>query len=342
MPCLLGLTSTATTTSSNWADGALEDVDMAEGHRVERSRDIPRRSWSMTLWQGSSAASVSTRHLQAGCRRSDVPATRPTPCGQRSGGPDAPASTTATVPAPAQPRVVERAEHLRRSRRRRRRRAGRRAPGPPAGRARAASTDRDGARAAASRPRTPSAAMFWAMTAAARWSDSTNNADVAPARQRLQPERARAGVQVEHRRRRRSRRARVSTLNSDSRTRSVVGRVPVRRHRDSPPAQRRRRRCGSADHHQQVTALDLRGGRDGDPADCACLGRGDRGFHLHRLDGGDGLSGVDLVAGVDVDGDHAGERRGDVVGVGPVGLLRGRNCRWRCCGRAPPPAAAGR
>ena len=30
----------------------------------------------------------------------------------------------------------------------------------------------------------------------------------------------------------------ASTLNSDSRTRSVVGRVPPRRHRDSPPAER--------------------------------------------------------------------------------------------------------
>ena len=89
----------------------------------------------------------------------------------------------------------------------------------------------------------------------------------------------------------------ASTLNSDSRTRSVVGRVPDARHRDSAPAELRRRRCPghplATDHHQQVAALDLRGGRDRDTADLARLGCGDRGLHLHRLDGGDGLSGVD-------------------------------------------------
>ena len=49
--------------------------------------------------------------------------------------------------------------------------------------------------------------------------------------------------------------------------------------------------------------------------DGARLRRGDGGLHLHRLDGGDGLPGIDGVAGGDRDGDDAGERRGDMVGV---------------------------
>ena len=46
------------------------------------------------------------------------------------------------------------------------------------------------------------------------------------------------------------------------------------------------------------------------------------GLHLHRLDGGHGVAGLDLVALGDREGDHAGERRGDVARVGPVRLLR--------------------
>ena len=79
-------------------------------------------------------------------------------------------------------------------------------------------------------------------------------------------------------------------------------------------------------HHQQVTALDLRGARGhGDRVHRARLRRGDRGLHLHGLDGGDGLPGRNVVARGDVHGDDAREGRGHVVGVGPVGLLRGRH-----------------
>ena len=50
-------------------------------------------------------------------------------------------------------------------------------------------------------------------------------------------------------------------------------------------------------------------------------GRGDRGLHLHRLDGGHHLAGRDLVALGDGGGHHALERRGDLSRLRGVGLL---------------------
>src|SRR4051812_18005648 len=73
----------------------------------------------------------------------------------------------------------------------------------------------------------------------------------------------------------------------------------------------------------QVAALDGLGAGEGDPGDGAGLGRGDRGLHLHRLDGRDHVTGGDLVALRDVERDHALERRGDLARVVRVSLLGG-------------------
>ena len=74
-------------------------------------------------------------------------------------------------------------------------------------------------------------------------------------------------------------------------------------------------------HQHQVATLDGLGAGQREPLDGAGRGRGDRGLHLHRLDGRDRVAGRHLLALLDHDRDHALERRGDVARLRRVGLL---------------------
>ena len=179
--------------------------------------------------------------------------------------------------------------------------------------------------------------MLRRSTAAARRSDSTNSACAAPRDSASSP----SAPEPAHR---------SSTLapaspgscssaaNSASRTRSDVGRVPVggtaSRRPPATPAMTRTTRTWSAEpcstHGHPLTSSSSRS----PPSTCCtepmasratvpAVVRGDRRLHLHRLDGGHGLPGLDLLALGHLQRHHAGERRGDVVRVGPVGLLRG-------------------
>ena len=67
----------------------------------------------------------------------------------------------------------------------------------------------------------------------------------------------------------------------------------LRRGSDSSRQWRDLPRRRSADHQDQVAAVDRLGAGDGEPLDGAGDGGGDGGLHLHRLDGGDGVAGVD-------------------------------------------------
>jgi hypothetical protein len=78
----------------------------------------------------------------------------------------------------------------------------------------------------------------------------------------------------------------------------------------------------SCDHGQEVSAFDARGRGYGDTLDGARNWSGDGDLHLHRLDGGDSLPGLHLIACADVDGDDTGERGGDVTLIGSVGFSR--------------------
>ena len=89
----------------------------------------------------------------------------------------------------------------------------------------------------------------------------------------------------------------------------------------------------SAQHQHQVAAVDGLGAGEREPLDGAGAGRGDRGLHLHRLDGGDGLAGLDLLALLHDDGDRALERRGDVARVARRRPSRRRPPPRRRCGR---------
>src|SRR5690606_33183834 len=61
---------------------------------------------------------------------------------------------------------------------------------------------------------------------------------------------------------------------------------------------------GSGEFDQEVAALHLLDAVDGQPAHRAVLGGGDRGLHLHRLDGRDRGTRGHLVALGDREGDH--------------------------------------
>src|ERR1700744_5053018 len=178
-------------------------------------------------------------------------------------------------------------------------------------------------------PGSPSVAMLRSSTVAARRSDSTKVADAAPRDSASRPNAPEPAYRSSTARPVMSSRA-VTMLNSDSRTRSVVGRGPrdgtaIRLPPATPPMIRVMNAARSGEHHQQIPALDLRGGRHRHPLHGGVGRRGDRSFHLHRLDGGDGLAGLDLVADGNPDGDDTGERCRDVVRVAPVRLLSGWN-----------------
>ena len=153
--------------------GALEDVDMAEGHRVERPGTY-RAAHGPRRYQGSSGplrsragGDIDNRHLEAGvavaARRPHLPPVRPASAAGRT----PPLSTTTTVPAGGPAARRQRAQHSRRPRRRRRHRADRPTPGRRARSAPAASTDATG-RARSVAPATPSVLIFCSITAAAR------------------------------------------------------------------------------------------------------------------------------------------------------------------------------
>ena len=72
-------------------------------------------------------------------------------------------------------------------------------------------------------------------------------------------------------------------------------------------------RPAGVDHQHEVAAFDLLDGAEGEPLDRAGDRGGDRGLHLHRLDGGHGGSGLDLVALGHGDRDHPGEGGGHVT-----------------------------
>ena len=80
---------------------------------------------------------------------------------------------------------------------------------------------------------------------------------------------------------------------------------------------------GGRDDEEEVAALDLLHRGDGESLHDSGYGRGDRGFHLHGLDGGNGASSVDLIALLHRDGDHPGERRGHLARVVRIRALGG-------------------
>src|SRR3954447_15401720 len=63
------------------------------------------------------------------------------------------------------------------------------------------------------------------------------------------------------------------------------------------------------------SAFDLLYLADGGAGDGAGGRRGDGGFHLHRLDGGQRLAGVHGIALGHLQGDDPGEGRGDLIRV---------------------------
>ena len=211
-------------------------------------------------------------------------------------------------------------------------------------------------------------------TPAARRSDSTNSACAAPRDSASSP----SAPEPAHRSSTfapSSPGSCSSAENSASRTRSDVGRVPrggtASRRPPATPAMIRTRaphiaraqvpgsrtswnlcaghgscvRAGwsRGEDEQQVAALDLLDRADRQPVDrgrpaCAVIAASI--FIASMV--ATVCPAVDLVALGDLQRDHPGERRGDVVRVGPVGLLRRLDVAWRPTGRAPTPAAAGR
>ena len=81
--------------------------------------------------------------------------------------------------------------------------------------------------------------------------------------------------------------------------------------------------CRLVDYGNEVAAFNLGGLADGHAFDHAILSGGDGSFHLHCLNDGDLIAGLNLVARLGGGIDHAGEWCGDMSLVGRVSLFYG-------------------